>query len=128
MKPVKQTILHSDDANGNCFAAALASVMEWDIEDCPDIFAWSEDRWWFDLRQWMLERGYWVLSSSGCMSDLYCIGVGKSPRGAPGGHAVVCLNGEIVHDPHPSNDGLDGRPTEYWTPVRVDHLLAKSCN
>jgi hypothetical protein len=37
----------------------------------------------------------------------YHIATGKSPR-SDQVHAVVALDGRIVHDPHPSRAGLDG--------------------
>jgi hypothetical protein len=38
------------------------------------------------------------------LPDTYCIANGPGPRGFR--HAVVYLNGELVHDPHPEGGGL----------------------
>lgn len=42
----------------------------------------------------------------------YHVACGKSPR-SDQEHAVVALDGKIVHDPHPTRAGLDGGIT-WW--------------
>lgn len=43
---------------------------------------------------------------------VHYIASGKSPRG-DFLHSTVHLDGKLVHDPHPSRDGLDGEPTDF---------------
>lgn len=38
------------------------------------------------------------------LSNMIYFVVGKSPRGVS--HIVLYMNGKMIHDPHPSNDGL----------------------
>jgi hypothetical protein len=46
----------------------------------------------------------------------YSIGCGKSPRGFD--HAVICLDGKVVWDPHPSRAGVE-RVTSFEVVVPI---------
>jgi hypothetical protein len=97
--------------NGNCLAAALASVLEIPIEDLPEF---TDDGWQGELNSWLAPRSLcylefpvhdqerwrsYYLRHAGF--HLLC---GPSERGLY--HAVVARAGKIVHDPHPSRAGL----------------------
>lgn len=78
----------------DCLRACLATVTERTWNEAPDI-----------VGDW---RGKAVafLNASDATSGLV-IGIGESPRGCKGGHAIVCTpDGAMVHDPHPSRDGV----------------------
>jgi hypothetical protein len=104
--------VHQDkfgDKNANCFKACLASVFEVGLKDIPS-FGWGSD--WHDKFQDYL-MSTWGLYAVELGIDYdpdifqprgYHLIDGISPRGLL--HAVVGLNGEMVHDPHPSGDGL----------------------
>lgn len=126
MKPVHQTQFGGPDAPagevGNCFPACLASVLGIGLDEIPHfhelhrsaehaldaMVAWSRPRGFvmmtFDWSEW--PRRYLP------PGHLF-VGGGKSPRGDYH-HAVVCEiiaadpGWRVVHDPHPSGDGLDG--------------------
>jgi hypothetical protein len=109
MIPVTQTIVGKDNPRANCLAAALASVYECGIEDILD---YSEidiagQNWWIAVEADGEKHGYQVSAEEdGSVRPRgYHIAVGKSPRGEFS-HAVVALDGTIVHDPHPSQAGL----------------------
>ena len=87
-----------------------------------------------DCRKWLAERGLSlqhvtnpdILLREGFKSAPapwgYCVAGGESPRG-DFDHAVVfqiqnCVP-VLVHDPHPSGDGLDGEAT-YFTCFRME--------
>lgn len=137
MKPVMQTRLGTDlAAPGNCFAAAIASILEVSLESVPDeveliqrtdrltgetdtVFygrCWSN--YWVELAKWLRDRfglGMMELEPSafnGCGlvfdSEAYMIASGKSSRDSD--HAVVCKGRKLVHDPHPEGGGLVGDP------------------
>lgn len=126
MRPVHQTITacpirrdgHDAEGNpGNCFQAAVASLLELDLHEVPH-FA-RHHSWWFTLRRWARERGgdfTWYPTNDDAYPGLpvpeswaptgYVIAGGPSPRG-PFQHVVITdLAGNLVHDPHPSSAGL----------------------
>lgn len=129
MKPVTQTRFGhpgNDDAlPGNCFPAAIASIMELPIEDVPwpdSKTDWSE--YWDVLARWIAAYGYalveipieppqpfdavyfWDSAAivEGEQSPCY-IANGDTVRGSR--HSVVYQRGGLVHDPHPSGAGLE---------------------
>lgn len=119
---VTQTRLHSETVNGNCLAACLASVFGGACEDYHDRIALN-DGWWSDVEKIFAERGYLVLRLSpadGKPSGL-SFAAGDSPRGIR--HLCVAMDGEVVHDPHPSHAGLV-EITDYWVmvPWRFDAI------
>jgi hypothetical protein len=107
MKPITQTILVGDipGVPGNCLQAAVASLLDLDLDAVPH-FALHED-WLERLVEFGNARGRHVL----CRSKPVAFGLafGPSPRGVQ--HAVVCLDGEIAWDPHPSREGLSSVST-----------------
>jgi hypothetical protein len=89
-----------------------------------------------DFAAWLKEYGLgieyisdpdWAIERGGKAARLpwgLCIGTGRSPRG-PWDHATVWDTGdwtsrEMVHDPHPSGAGLNGRPHTFTCFLLVD--------
>jgi hypothetical protein len=103
MKPIYQT---RDGKDGDCLRACIASLFEVDLEQIPDFGAAVGQ--WLRLESFMNERnmrplGFSPMNFTPPYNAYYLIwGVG--PRGAR--HSCIGLNGEIVHDPHPSSAGL----------------------
>lgn len=111
MNPVLQTRFADFDVppaqRGNCIQAAIASVFELELDEVPNFIA---------ARSWFAALNHW-LESSGLVAimvpitdflvpaDTLYLLIGTSPRGE-WTHIVVCRNGEVIHDPHPSQDGL----------------------
>lgn len=128
MIPVHQTKF-SDPANaqrGNCFSACLASILEISIDLVPEFHGGT---WTGDLQRWL--RGFgmvclWIEHDDNKAlpmvidalpgQKIYAIVAGNSPWG-PWGHATVWEfdgNGcRMIHDPHPSGDGLVTRERVY---------------
>lgn len=126
MKPVKQTIMHDPDSGkyGDCQRACVASLLELPIEDVPHFGEGdpSVHEFYKRINKFLRLRGlsfidtYAVDFSSKFYDgkcDVYHMIYGKTVRGFQ--HAVVAMNGKIVHDPHPSNDGLLESERENWT-------------
>jgi hypothetical protein len=88
--------------NGNCFATALASILETKVPEFGlDV---SEDTYWANVDKWLAKRGlkYERVPIVKGMEPLgWSTMEGISPRG--GMHAVVAYNGRPVHDPHPQD-------------------------
>ena len=143
MRRVRQTIFEevegdahdSDDADdaggrvGNCLQAAVASVLGLELSEVPHFCAVGTDhdrQWWSALRRWGRDRGVdfcWVedlrrVDWLGERSAALAIAIGPSPRG-PYDHVVVTdADGTLVWDPHPSGDGLGGRPVAFAVVTR----------
>ncbi|HJX53533.1 MAG TPA: hypothetical protein VJ801_12270 [Polyangia bacterium] len=105
MTPVTQTRTGED---GNCFAAALASILEIPLHVVPEFG--GDDVFVANIQRFLAEHGlYYVrvapddpaLERAFESGDVFHTIEGVSPRG--GEHATVGLNGEIVHDPHPQD-------------------------
>lgn len=115
MIPVKQTQFAAEvsESAGNCMAACFASIFELDLDDVPNFAAVPGDgyEWWDAVQDWLRGRGYFalVVEDEKMLSfryPTYTVVSGKSPRG-DFEHVVVYRNGQMVHDPHPSKDGIE---------------------
>ena len=125
MIPVNQTIL--DDITGNCFQACVASIFEFPIEQMPNFWEQTQNVTEF----WKL-NDKWTTDNLGCrcvsfqlngknkhlIDDVLCVACAKSPRGDID-HAVVWKN-KIIHDPHPSNEGLSEEPDTFTLFIPLD--------
>ena len=114
MRPVYQTRFggHDEEDTGNCFAACLASLLEVPIDTIPDFMGDSD--WMARANVWLAPHGLAILSFAppetpgmpwpgpgGC----YHLMGGYGPSGDA--HAVVALDGKMVHDPlGPDAQGL----------------------
>lgn len=109
---IDQQVLHSESTKGDCFRACLATILRKPIQAvphfalldfAPDVFVAMEC-----AQAWLNSKGYemWMGLDDGVNPLPLCIVSGVSPRGIP--HAVVgdTATGQILHDPHPSRDGL----------------------
>lgn len=119
MKPVTQTITIGDGSGrpGNCLQAAVASLLDLDLDEVPHFIECGEDEDWLErLVTFGAGRGYRVVYRPDPV--MFGLAFGRSPRDAA--HAVVCLDGEIVWDPHPSRDGLVSISNYVeWAPLEV---------
>jgi len=113
MKKIKQTKL---GIQGNCLAAAIASIFEIEISDVPDLnpYVGIPNDFQDDiLNLWLYEKNLKYIefrldktTAIERMNGVHHLICGKSPRNANWSHAVVGYDGSMVHDPHPSNSGL----------------------
>lgn len=148
MKPVFQTRFAVEDAvpdqRGNCWQAALASLLETDIDAIPYFTAvHGPDHpdegpvWWETARCWLREtygldlayfdRAKFSTPRSALVQEpppgWACIAGGWSPRGDFGHVVLVDVDGCLVHDPHPSGEGLVGDPHGWDILVRAEEAL-----
>lgn len=133
MIPIDQTIF--GPPSGNCFPACIASIMErplWTVPNfCIDLALGKAD--WYDrFTNWVVAEGWAVLMIRPPVFDVsmpqnaVVIATGLSPRrgdypAMPNMlHCVVHGRGaKLMHDPHPSRDGIDGNPVCWellWKP------------
>jgi hypothetical protein len=136
MIPVTQTkvvVKNSKEeivSHGNCYAAAIASMIDLPLWEVPNVEVFFhmplESTYWQEVMLTFLEskgfelccddrfrvfhdgtygidkgmRAEWVAECK----DKYYLVSGKSPRGFS--HMVIYKNGRLAHDPHPSRDGV----------------------
>ncbi len=108
MKPVFQDKFYRAETgeDGNCFQAAVASLLGLELEQVPNFM---DDKPRFEERyiRFVAERGFSII----CLDfetarnlDAYYLALGRSDRAV--GHVVVYRKGQLAHDPHPANTGL----------------------
>lgn len=144
----EQTIVGTGDAAnppGNCLQAALASLLDLPLAMVPHI-ALFDSAWGEAVVLWLRARGkllrtyndwpdhqlWWAALGIECNaldrapSGQLMIASGHSPNG-PWGHSVLWRADHIVHDPHPGQKGIVGRPYEFWqiTDVSADTVATK---
>ena len=106
MIAVDQTIFGL--GKGNCFAACVASIFEVPLDSLPNFCC--EEGWPANFEDWLHERGLarmTVNTAGGGRVPFHAWGIatGPSPRG-DFLHSCVYRGDRMVHDPHPSRDGL----------------------
>lgn len=104
-----QTVLSGEGRVGDCFRACLASVLGRKSEAVPHFALLGDVHAMQTAIAWLQYKGYGLSREK----DDYdwpilqlCIGRGYSSRGIA--HAVVCdtATGKMLHDPHPSREGV----------------------
>jgi hypothetical protein len=127
MKPIDQTAF--GDPDGNCWGAAIASLLEVPLAALPDyVTEAKEGRDWHGTMSAYLYKhhGLMLLRADGRLTQFvtpksWHLISGMSPRGLS--HAVVGHAGEMIHDPHPSRAGvLSVDEYEFLVPVNLDEL------
>jgi hypothetical protein len=120
VKPVDQDKFGAPE--GNCWTACVASILEVSLDDLRDVEAAHAEQaqlylegvdWdWTPILKVLhghaVTLGWWPPETR---LAGYTIACGPAPRGLD--HACVALDGEVVHDPHPSRAGL--REIELYT-------------
>jgi hypothetical protein len=114
MIPVTQQ--RRDDDEGDCLMAAAASILEIPLASLPAITRENESQWWNIFVDAMHQRGFKIIeaaNSPALAPHGYAIAVGLAPRNqGVENHAVVALDGQVVHDPHPTHTGVER--IDYW--------------
>lgn len=110
MIPLDQTQFSNADEKlkGNCLQTCFASIFELPLEEVPH-FASFGSEWGEKLFEWCDAWGIWPIWVNKSQEKFksvtgYTIGCGPGPRGFQ--HAIVCMDGKMIHDPHPSRAGL----------------------
>jgi hypothetical protein len=110
LRPVLQT---RHGPGGNCYAACVASILETSLDDVPDLC--GDAQWGEKLRAWCRARRVTVrfLPGNAPAPQGWAIAGVRVLTGSI--HAVVCLNGRIVHDPSPRPLTTPQSPVRLWT-------------
>lgn len=110
MKQVYQTIF-TDEKNGiagNCLQAAIACILELDINEVPHFVQIYDNEYYYHMDMWLNEKGYETINEGYVSKDEHYIAVGKSPRFEHGTHCCIYKAGEFVFDVHPKGGGIEG--------------------
>lgn len=115
MKFKKQTI--NDNKRGNCFSACIASLLEVEVEDVPNVNDMGNN-WYQEFNKWLLSKHSCqmldvIIDSEYHMPSIPMIAHGKSMNFPDVMHSVLWQNGKMIFDPSPSNKGIDGEPKTY---------------
>jgi hypothetical protein len=117
MKKIDQEFIHDPENGviGDCMRACIASVFELNREDVPHFGAMPDETWLKDYVRWLHKHG-WAIFTRHAVTDThpeiqedenpYYFAIGRTPRDPEVTHMVVCRDGKVVHDPHPSRAGL----------------------
>lgn len=119
MKPVFQSTFGAP--NGDCFSAALASILEISLAYVPRFCDSGEDDWGPIVNNWLRYRGMYYVEFKWNdyfrevtpRAAVYVLS-GGSPRGGDIGHSVVGFEGRVLHDPHPSGAGIVPHAEHPW--------------
>ncbi|WP_156748614.1 hypothetical protein [Mycobacterium sp. 1465703.0] len=124
---VDQEFLHDPDTGsvGDCWRAGIASILGCPIAAVPHFVRDYPNQDGDEVARWFAETQQWLIANhdvtilyydtpdavrAECRAETssypHILIDGRSPRGVA--HVVVgdAITGEIMHDPHPSRDGL----------------------
>ncbi len=133
MKTFHQTKLGRGEKHGeefgNCFSTAVGCILEIHPDELPNFCA--EEDWRAATNLYLKSRGLFYLDVA-IPGDMraehlfefagYHVISGEGPRGCR--HSVVGYKGKMVHDPHPSGEGLKTEE-EFGFLIPVDPLNLK---
>lgn len=112
MTPVKQSQLYAEDGigNGDCFAAALASLLDiplWMVPPFHQMFGRRGNVWRERAEEW-LRRFFSVdlVRTEGDLAGCFSFYIANGPSSRGVHHSCIYFDGQLVHDPHPSNEGI----------------------
>ena len=118
---------------GNCGSTCIACILGLDTSEVPN-FCGAEDaddsgNWFTAAQRWLAPRGLALAefnTNPGTWGEQYApivsIASGPGPRGHS--HSVLWQHGKLLHDPHPSGDGLI-EATSWCILIVVDLDLAR---
>lgn len=121
-----------DSGRGDCQRAAVASILELEIEQVPHFRLFGDSTWWHVYYYFMLACGWEYmgqhfpnrskLESVDSVNGLFqaCVPSRTYPPEMGITHAVLIdINGVVVHDPHPNKlyqgeNVLESGALKYW--------------
>ena len=111
MKPVDQEFFYDKGEIGDCVRAVTASILELDPKNVPHFVKNQPGFDWYDTwEQFMINNGIKPIMITPpwdrpAKPSGYYLASGPAKRGCK--HIVIMWDGNVVHDPHPSRDGLE---------------------
>lgn len=123
-----QTIFVNDPRGipGDCMRTAVASLLDLPTEAVPHFALFDAPGAWFNaFGLWLQGRDLRISPTTLQNVAGQCLAIGMSPRGVE--HVVVWGPDGLVHDPHPSQGGIE--PRQFWAIVPIEHppILCVEC-
>ena len=131
MKKVYQT--RFGESKGNCFQAAIASILDLQLEQVPDfcnLYPQKDDTWYRKYIEWLKERGLSSISISeddlgkpiykGC----FLLVSGKNNDGVS--HTVIYRDGICVHNSNKNCRGITPEEIDLIFPCDPSHVKQNS--
>lgn len=113
----------------NSYATVIACFLDMEsAEDCiqiqehfPDVGSHEDVKWILVFSKWLEDKGYdWGSMEDHVYDNSHYIVLGVSHRGDV--HSCIYKNGQLWHDPHPDDSGLDEELLyEYIKPLAVKY-------
>ena len=101
-----QTKLCTETQAGNCLATALACILELPLVTIPKFEIMGSD-WFSKFSNWLESIGFYpIILREKLVFPGYYLVMGVSPRDKNVNQQVIFKNGKMIHDPHPSGDGI----------------------
>jgi hypothetical protein len=107
-------VLHDKNlgTRGDCMRACIATLLQEDPTTLPHfVNDPNEPNWLNGLNKFLATRGLFYVQVPNvrmfwpcAAGDVYHLLIGTTKRETK--HAVVAMNGKMIHDPHPSREGL----------------------
>jgi len=111
---VDQTKLHDPEkgVNGNCLAACVATMLQVPISMVPEFEDMGDDHF-HSIIEFVASQRLRLTYHPGSQPPAgFSIGTVNSPRFPGLRHAVICHDGKVRHDPHPTRASLE--PERIW--------------
>ncbi len=138
MKKVYQTkfggVDAPDEQKGDCWQAAIASILEIPLEESFDIVPFWDDDGWFDkFVRWLIPYGMscvgYDVDESGRVGNLppqgyHLIETESTTLKNGERHILVGCNGKVVHDPNPNATSV-GKPMIWYVFTALDPAKVK---
>ena len=114
--------------DGQCINACLATLTGVSLAEAPEVWLWETEEtraYMGRIRRFLKPYGYTIIGFRArpeVFSGVVYIAIGESPRDDESKHAVIMRGKKMIHDPHPSGDGI----LNHWfswviVPLFVNH-------
>lgn len=101
----------------------MASILELSIDQVPDPRCEDPNDDLKVFNDWLAQFGLRMMAvrcpDGADLPQGYAIAASPSPRSKDYDHAVVTFDGQIVHDPHPSREGIKLNRFTTWEIFQV---------
>lgn len=118
MTPYTQTIFVNDPRGipGDCMRTAVASLLDLPVEAVPHFALFDAPGAWYNaFALWIGGKGLRIKAHAERDVNGPCLAIGMSPRNVE--HVVVWGPEGLLHDPHPSRQGIE--PRQFWSLISV---------
>jgi hypothetical protein len=124
---LRQTkFFNGEPGSGNCTEAAVASILGIPLEEVPTFYDGTPGSQELNMEEFFNARGLQMcMQRPDCYyADVVLLAAGPAARGCS--HMVLMRNGELEHDPHPSDAGLLSVDCYYvLIPQRMSEFVRK---